>query len=366
MWTICTGLSLWLRGRDCARDVNRQRMSTRYGSLCDEQCRSNSREEAVCRPDHHQLALAGRWLCDSRAMRSDAGSGPSGLDDPAVFELQRTGNRVGFAHHRMLLRAHGDATHWNRTHIDIMVLYLPVALTWLVLLPLALILVPSNAFSQLGSGFLALGFLQSTWKSDVGPVVVEEEPRMCQVIELRGRSSSGSASREVPVAPVSRMAVVHAFRPAHPRSVTRFSSSREPHSSMYDREAKLTQDLALRRSSLNRLRDEYLALDKAGKPCNLDAAKDARSKVKQQTKLLDRDEGKGRVAAPNRQIVILRKPSPDNRVASSPRTPGNKTPGNKMRRLALVTTGNSAASPETVRLCGRFSASPSNGGGQRC
>lgn len=260
-----------------------------------------------------------------------------------------------------MLRAHGDATHGNRTHIDIMVLYLAVALTWLALLPLALILVPNNAFSQRGSRFLALGFLRSTWKSDVGPAVVEKEPQMCQVIELRGRSSSGSASREAPVAPVSRMAVVHAFSPAHPRSVTRFSSPCEPHSGMYDREAKSAQDLALRRAILNRLRDKYLVSDKAGKPCNFDSAKDARSKVRQRIKLLDRDEGKGRAAAPNRLILILRKPSPDNRVASSPRTPGSK-----MSRLALVTAGNSAASPETVRSCGRFSASPSNGGGQRC
>lgn len=242
------------------------------------------------------------------------------------------------------LRAHGEATRWNQTRIVIMVLYLPVVLAGLALLPLALILVPSYAFFLLGSGFLALGFLQSTQESAVGTAVVEEEPQMCQVIELQVRNNSGSANREVPVAPVSRMAVVHVFRPAHPRNVKRVSSSGVSHSGMYNRDARSMQDLALRRSVLNRLRDEYLASDKAGRPCSLDAAKDERGKAKQQIRLLDREEGKRRAAAPNRLLLMLRKLIPDSKVASSTRTPGSE-----MSRLALVTTGNSAASPEAVR-----------------
>jgi hypothetical protein len=62
-------------------------------------------------------------------------------------------------------RAGSEKEHWNRTRVSVMILYLPVVLAGLALLPLALILVPSYAFFMVGSLFLALGFLQSRWET---------------------------------------------------------------------------------------------------------------------------------------------------------------------------------------------------------
>jgi hypothetical protein len=58
-------------------------------------------------------------------------------------------------------RAQGDGARWDRTRIAVMILYLPVVFAGLALIPLALILVPSYAFSLLGSLLLAWGFTQS-------------------------------------------------------------------------------------------------------------------------------------------------------------------------------------------------------------
>ena len=58
-------------------------------------------------------------------------------------------------------RAQGDRVRWDRTRIAVMILYLPVVLAGLALIPLALILVPIYGFFLLGSVFLAWGFTQS-------------------------------------------------------------------------------------------------------------------------------------------------------------------------------------------------------------
>ncbi len=77
-------------------------------------------------------------------------------------------------------REGGDSVRWNRTCIGVMVLYLPVALAALALLPLALILVPGYASFMLGTGFLTLGFLRSRWEARVLPIPLETVPKIPQ------------------------------------------------------------------------------------------------------------------------------------------------------------------------------------------
>jgi hypothetical protein len=77
-----------------------------------------------------------------------------------------------------MLRAYGDRARWNQSCIAIMILYFPVVLSGLALIPLALILVPSYACFLLGTGFLALGFLRSRWEAAVRPIQVESESQI--------------------------------------------------------------------------------------------------------------------------------------------------------------------------------------------
>ena len=77
-------------------------------------------------------------------------------------------------------REGGDSMRRNRTRIGVMVLYLPVVLAALALLPLALILVPGYAGFVLGTGFLTLGFLRSHWQATVLPMPLETVPKIPQ------------------------------------------------------------------------------------------------------------------------------------------------------------------------------------------
>jgi hypothetical protein len=54
-------------------------------------------------------------------------------------------------------RGHSDSARSNRTRIAVMVLYLPIVLTGLALLPLALVFIPGYVCFLLGTGFLNLG-----------------------------------------------------------------------------------------------------------------------------------------------------------------------------------------------------------------
>jgi hypothetical protein len=77
-------------------------------------------------------------------------------------------------------REGGDSVRRNRTRIGVMVLYLPVVLAALALLPLALILVPGYASFMLGTGFLTLGFLRSRWEATLLPIPLETVPKIPQ------------------------------------------------------------------------------------------------------------------------------------------------------------------------------------------
>jgi hypothetical protein len=80
-----------------------------------------------------------------------------------------------------MLRTHGDPARRNQSRIAIMVLYFPVVLAGLALVPLALILVPSYACFLLGMGFLALGFQRSRWEAAVRPIPAESESQIRRV-----------------------------------------------------------------------------------------------------------------------------------------------------------------------------------------
>jgi hypothetical protein len=77
-------------------------------------------------------------------------------------------------------REGGDSVRRNRTRIGVMVLYLPVVLAALALLPLTLILAPGYAGFVLGTGFLTLGFLRSRWEATVLPIPLETVPKIPQ------------------------------------------------------------------------------------------------------------------------------------------------------------------------------------------
>ena len=81
---------------------------------------------------------------------------------------------------RWIWRGGGDSARSNRTRIGVMILYLPVVLAALALLPLALILVPGYAGFVLGTGFLTLGFLRSRWEATVLPIPLETVPKIPQ------------------------------------------------------------------------------------------------------------------------------------------------------------------------------------------
>jgi hypothetical protein len=83
---------------------------------------------------------------------------------PAVLNLSILGMIWVLPIALWVRRARGDRAHWDRTRLAIMVFYLPVVFAGLALIPLALILVPSYAFFQLGSVFLAWGFTHSRWE----------------------------------------------------------------------------------------------------------------------------------------------------------------------------------------------------------
>jgi hypothetical protein len=70
-------------------------------------------------------------------------------------------------------RAHGESARLNRTRIAVMVLYLPIVLTGLALIPLALVFIPSYACFLLGTGFLTLGFLRGRGEVSVQPIQLE-------------------------------------------------------------------------------------------------------------------------------------------------------------------------------------------------
>jgi hypothetical protein len=77
-------------------------------------------------------------------------------------------------------RARGESVRSNRTRIAIMVLYLPVVLAGLGLLPLALVLVPGYACFLLGVGFIALGFVRSRWEAEARRLQLEPESQFPQ------------------------------------------------------------------------------------------------------------------------------------------------------------------------------------------
>lgn len=77
-----------------------------------------------------------------------------------------------------MLREHGADARRNQSRVAIMVLYFPVVLAGLALIPLALILVPSYACFLLGTGFLALGFVRSRWEAAIRPIQTESESQM--------------------------------------------------------------------------------------------------------------------------------------------------------------------------------------------
>lgn len=77
-------------------------------------------------------------------------------------------------------RAHGESARSNRTRIAVMVLYLPIVLAGLALIPLALILIPSYACFLMGTGFLTLGFLRGRWEVTVQPIQLETASKIPQ------------------------------------------------------------------------------------------------------------------------------------------------------------------------------------------
>jgi hypothetical protein len=77
-------------------------------------------------------------------------------------------------------RARGESARANRTRIGIMVLYLPVVLAGLGLLPLALVLVPGYSCFLLGVEFIALGFLRTRWEATIQPMPLESELQVRQ------------------------------------------------------------------------------------------------------------------------------------------------------------------------------------------
>jgi len=77
-------------------------------------------------------------------------------------------------------RAHDESARSNRTRIAVMLLYLPLVLAGLALVPLALVLIPGFACFLLGTGFLSLGFLRSRWEATVRPIQIETESKIPQ------------------------------------------------------------------------------------------------------------------------------------------------------------------------------------------
>ncbi len=77
-------------------------------------------------------------------------------------------------------RAHGESARSNRTRIAVMVLYLPLVLAGLALVPFALVLIPSYACFLLGTGFLTLGFLRSRWEATAQPIQLDTESTIPQ------------------------------------------------------------------------------------------------------------------------------------------------------------------------------------------
>ena len=97
---------------------------------------------------------------------------------PPLFNLVILGLLWALPIALWIWRERGDSLRWNRTCIGVMVLYLPVVLAALALLPLALILVPGYASFVLGTGFLTLGFLRSRWEATVLPIPLETVPKI--------------------------------------------------------------------------------------------------------------------------------------------------------------------------------------------
>ena len=120
--------------------------------------------------------------CDRNILplRSDTWYRPLGFYSTAAAEPGCARAGMGITYFRL-----DKASAWRKcalkpTRIAVMVLYLPLVLAGLALVPFALVLIPSYACFLLGTGFLTLGFVRSRWEATAQPIHLDTESKFPQ------------------------------------------------------------------------------------------------------------------------------------------------------------------------------------------